>query len=228
MSEQDGYEVSAKQEIMSAAMRNMQKDADISEYAGEIVYSLGLLLDDCDISDGEMDEYTEALVREYVVFVASDDAGIGGSRSDYAAYACVDAVANHCIRLVDDDARRNAVLERLCDSIDEHAVYSDREFDLLRDAGVFGIIASVVLEHSLDSSFIISASYALASKEMGITMSNGTTYVYPDAPYEAYRGLVNAESAGRYYSQYIRGGFGSSDVYSDPLEALRAMQVTPF
>ena len=38
------------------------------------------------------------------------------------------------------------------------------------------------------------------TKELTVTFSNGKPYVYEDVPFETYRELISAESAGRYFN----------------------------
>lgn len=217
---------SDKDIIVSKAFKNVRDDIDISEYASEIVSSLADLLDAVTLADDgtyEYDEYTSTLVRQYVTFVASDKAGIGGSRSDYAADACLYAIGGHTIRL--DEKGQEKVLPSLVSSIAEHALYPSRELGELRDAGVFD---GVVFSQNLDSSFVRSASYDMKEERLTVTLGKKETpYTYDDVPYGIYHGLVTADSAGQYYSQNIKG---RSDFMrsTNPLDVLRGMGVTPF
>lgn len=82
------------------------------------------------------DAYTQSLVQMYVVFVAGDEIGIGGSLIDYCAWHCVDALNGYKIRLRDGDKNADTIRKSMRSAIAEHALEPQRELDLLADAGV--------------------------------------------------------------------------------------------
>ena len=79
--------------------------------------------------------YTQTL-RMYVVFVAGEEIGVGGSLIDYCAEHCVDAVNGYRIRLRDGDKRADEIRARMKSAIVERALVPQRELDLLADVGI--------------------------------------------------------------------------------------------
>ena len=61
---------------------------------------------------------------------------------------------------------------------------------------------------SLNSSAISFVRYDATSGELRITFSSGGTYTYFGVPPEVYDGLMNADSAGRYFHAVIRPRYG--------------------
>lgn len=61
---------------------------------------------------------------------------------------------------------------------------------------------------ALASSAIISATYDDQTKQMQITFTDGRTYDFPNVPEDVFDGLAEAPSAGRYYTENIKGVFG--------------------
>lgn len=112
-------------------------DCDVSGYAYEVSNAVSDLLAACDIRKVKNpDAYTQALVQMYIVFVAGDEIGIGGSLIDYCAWHCVDALNGYKIRLRDGGERADAIRKSMRTAIAEHALEPQRELDLLADAGV--------------------------------------------------------------------------------------------
>lgn len=112
-------------------------DCDVSGYAYEVSNAVSDLLATCDIRKVKNpDTYTQALVQMYVVFVAGDEIGIGGSLIDYCAWHCVDALNGYKVRLRDGDKDADTIRKSMRSAIAEHALEPQRELDLLADAGV--------------------------------------------------------------------------------------------
>lgn len=60
----------------------------------------------------------------------------------------------------------------------------------------------------VDSSFLSHAGYNDATRTFGVTYkTTGETWHYTNVPPHVYAGFCGALSAGRYYSQYIRGHY---------------------
>lgn len=60
-----------------------------------------------------------------------------------------------------------------------------------------------------DSSLISEASYDPNNGDLAIIFhDNGNAYVYHGVPSEVWTGLASAESAGRFYSRYIKSTYG--------------------
>ena len=51
-----------------------------------------------------------------------------------------------------------------------------------------------------DSSMLANCEYDDATKELMVMFLNGRQYTYVDIPKETYDGLINAQSAGRYFN----------------------------
>lgn len=57
----------------------------------------------------------------------------------------------------------------------------------------------------LNSSNIVGAGYDAASATMEVEFTNGNIYQYFDIPQQLYDGLMQAESAGKYLNENIKG-----------------------
>lgn len=62
---------------------------------------------------------------------------------------------------------------------------------------------------SLHSSAINSVSYDDSTRILTIEFKGNREYDYPDVPEEHFRGIVSAESAGRYFNQFIKSYGGA-------------------
>ncbi len=60
---------------------------------------------------------------------------------------------------------------------------------------------------SLNSSAIVAADYDSDSRRLHIWFPNNGPYTYYGVPEHVFEGLVNAASAGTYYSDHIRGRY---------------------
>jgi hypothetical protein len=72
-----------------------------------------------------------------------------------------------------------------------------------------GTVPAVSLEHAIErtpvrSSALRSVGYDKDSQTLEIEFTNGAVYRYSDVPPEVYRGLMAAESHGRYFNQHVR------------------------
>jgi hypothetical protein len=59
----------------------------------------------------------------------------------------------------------------------------------------------------VDSSMIMYVDYDKAARELLILFTSGKTYAYFDVPQTVYRGLLNAQSKGRYFLDCIEGQY---------------------
>lgn len=57
---------------------------------------------------------------------------------------------------------------------------------------------------SVSSSLLSSVGYDPAEQLLEIELNDGKIYQYTDVPAETYRGLMDAESHGRYFNHHIR------------------------
>jgi len=126
-------------EVLAKLRASMSTDRDVSDDAGLIANQLHGLLSVCEITPlrrgRKHDEYTRNLIEQYTVFAACHDNYIGGSEADYCASHVMSALDGYQIRLR-EDADADEVLERIRHGIDESALYSDREYGSLSQAGV--------------------------------------------------------------------------------------------
>jgi len=60
---------------------------------------------------------------------------------------------------------------------------------------------------TLNSSVIAGVSYSEWSRSLVVYFRSGRAYTHLGVPVEVYRGLIEAESAGRFYNAYIRGRY---------------------
>jgi hypothetical protein len=58
-----------------------------------------------------------------------------------------------------------------------------------------------------ESSNIKLASYNPESETLSISFKNGSTYDYLNVPFDVFKGLIKADSAGKYFYQHIRDEF---------------------
>lgn len=58
---------------------------------------------------------------------------------------------------------------------------------------------------SLKSSAISTAEYDTETQELTITFTNGMSYDLSGVPPDAFEGLVNADSPGRFFNQNLKG-----------------------
>jgi hypothetical protein len=56
----------------------------------------------------------------------------------------------------------------------------------------------------VSSSLVASVGYDADEEVLEVELQNGRVYQYRDVPEDTYRGLVNADSIGRYFNQYVR------------------------
>jgi len=64
----------------------------------------------------------------------------------------------------------------------------------------------------IDSSMIVSVEYDRAARELLILFTSGKTYAYSDVPQTVYRGLLKAQSKGRYFLDCIEGQYSYAPV----------------
>jgi hypothetical protein len=58
---------------------------------------------------------------------------------------------------------------------------------------------------SVSSSLLSSVGYDPERQRLEIELQDGKIYQYTDVPAETYRGLMDADSHGRYFNRHIRG-----------------------
>lgn len=58
---------------------------------------------------------------------------------------------------------------------------------------------------SVSSSLLASVGYDSDEQVLEVELQDGKVYQYVDIPEETYRDLLDADSLGRYFNQYIRG-----------------------
>lgn len=56
----------------------------------------------------------------------------------------------------------------------------------------------------VSSSLVASVGYDPDEEVLEVELQNGRVYQYRDVPEDTYRGLVNADSIGRYFNQHVR------------------------
>lgn len=129
-----------RQDLMRDALLGirfeMLRDYDVREHADDITDSMRRLLDHCDLTATEQDEYTMHLVEKYILFSATRlRCEIGGSRSDYCSSAVLRGLGATSIRLRDDD-EANAILHEIREGIWKSALDPRKMFWELSHAGV--------------------------------------------------------------------------------------------
>lgn len=125
-------------DVLDLVASGIDNDADVHEYAYDVQESMGRLLEACVMGkrDGKLDdEYTDTLVRQYVTFVTGNEISLGGSRIEYCADHCVDAIQDVCLTLKDDGSGED-IIKGLTDGIDKNALFPTREIESLRESGV--------------------------------------------------------------------------------------------
>ena len=133
-------ETKTRQDLMRDALLGirfeMLRDYDVREHADAITGSMRRLLDHCDLTADEQDEYTSQLVDKFILFSATRlRCEIGGSRSDYCSSAALRGLGDMSIRLRDDDEAK-LILHEIRKGIWESAIDPRRMFWELSQAGV--------------------------------------------------------------------------------------------
>lgn len=124
-------------DIAVSVKERIAGDCDVSGYAYEVSNVVSDLLAACNVRKVKnSDVYTQTLMRMYVVFVAGDEIGVGGSLIDYCAEHCVDATNGYRIRLRDGDKRADEIRACMKSAITEHALVPQGELNLLADVGI--------------------------------------------------------------------------------------------
>ena len=62
----------------------------------------------------------------------------------------------------------------------------------------------MIVYDNFNSSAIKSIKYDVNTKLLAIQFTSGGIYDYPEVPQDKVEGLINAESAGRYFNQHIK------------------------
>lgn len=57
------------------------------------------------------------------------------------------------------------------------------------------------------------------AKQLFIRFKSGVTYCYDDTPYDYFDALQKVESAGRFFSKFVRGKFHYTKLENDPFTA---------
>lgn len=125
-------------DIASDAARRVSRNQEFGYHAQDVYTVMTGLLSACDtekIPDGQTDDYTSTLTRQYVYFAADNTIEEG----DYGLNVCSDAAATACdgyrIRL-GDNARSRIIRKEIASGILQNAIYPNHEFETLNDAGV--------------------------------------------------------------------------------------------
>ena len=93
-----------KEALADIAYSAVMRDIDARQYADEAKQSFSCLLDYVQIVEESSDEATQTLIGLWVIFEGCVRHGMpGGSLSDYAADAIIDAVDNIRITYLDPD-----------------------------------------------------------------------------------------------------------------------------
>ena len=64
----------------------------------------------------------------------------------------------------------------------------------------------------VDSTAVLSAGYDRVTRTLEVELPDGRVYLYVDVPPVVYRDMLAAESAGRYFSNYIKTTFACEPV----------------
>ena len=67
----------------------------------------------------------------------------------------------------------------------------------------------------LESSVITFAAYRAGARQLYLQFREGDIYRYLECPRSVYKGLLSAESKGRYFAQHIRNGFRCERVHRE-------------
>ncbi len=65
----------------------------------------------------------------------------------------------------------------------------------------------VIAYQSVESSNIDQVGYDAETQELGVRFNNGSEYVYSGVPGEVFADFLDAESAGKYLNQAIKGQY---------------------
>lgn len=126
-------------DITALFEHKMRFDPDVSETSRYVADQVAELLAACDVvrrtEDDHRDPYTMTLASQFVTFCAGPNAGLGSSQSDYCAQHLAAILDHYEIRLR-DDADGDQILAQIRERLDETALYPDREYKELTDAGV--------------------------------------------------------------------------------------------
>lgn len=131
-------EAQRRREAARRIRSEVSRDFDVSHAAGAIAGSMSRLLGQCDIEelpDGGSDDYTTALVDQYVTFVSATEAELGGSSADYCSSCALRGMRGYRIRLR-DTPEADELLHELRVNIHRFGLYPGRSFGILSRAGV--------------------------------------------------------------------------------------------
>lgn len=124
--------------IASDAARRVSRHWEFGHHAQDVYTMMTGLLSACDtekIPEGQTDDYTSTLARQYVYFAADNALEEG----DYGLNVCSDAAATACdgyrIRL-GDNMHSRIIRKEIASGILQNALYPNHEFETLNDAGV--------------------------------------------------------------------------------------------
>jgi hypothetical protein len=70
----------------------------------------------------------------------------------------------------------------------------------------------------LESNVFTSAAYGADARQLYLRFHEGNIYRYFECPRSVYKGLLAAESKGRYFAQHIRNGFRCERVHREDQE----------
>ncbi len=73
----------------------------------------------------------------------------------------------------------------------------------------------------LESNVFTSAAYRADARQLYLRFHEGNIYRYFECPRSIYKGLLAAESKGRYFAQHIRNGFRGERVHREDQEGRR-------
>jgi len=125
-------------DIASDAARRVSRHWEFGHHAQDVYTMMTGLLSACDtekIPEGQTDDYTSTLARQYVYFAADNAIEEG----DYGLNVCSDAAATACdgyrIRL-GDNMHSRIIRKEIASGILQNALYPNHEFETLNDAGV--------------------------------------------------------------------------------------------
>jgi hypothetical protein len=63
---------------------------------------------------------------------------------------------------------------------------------------------SIIIRTAVESSCLASVGYQMETEMLEIEFRSGAVYQYFRVPFEIYRGFIDAESKGRFFSHFIR------------------------
>jgi hypothetical protein len=67
------------------------------------------------------------------------------------------------------------------------------------------VLMSTMDRNPISSSLLASVGYDPDEQVLEVELQDSKVYQYRDVPEETYRGLLNADSCGRYFNHHIRG-----------------------